>query len=66
LHPASYFEAAAGFLPLPFQLAWMEQGEAAPIRTITEQIAVECRAVMDRLGVAIPVHVLRGGQIDND
>jgi CRISPR-associated endonuclease/helicase Cas3 len=106
LHPASYFEAAAGFPPLPFQLAWMEQGEAAPIRTLeaptglgktlatlvgwlwdrqqrpqatprrlvyqlplrtlTEQIAVECRAVMARLGVAIPVHVLRGGQIDND
>ncbi len=37
-----------------------------PLRTLTEQIAVECRAVMDRLGVAIPVHVLRGGQIDND
>jgi CRISPR-associated endonuclease/helicase Cas3 len=106
LHPSSYFEAAAGFPPLPFQLAWMEQGEAAPIRTLeaptglgktlatlvgwlwdrqqrpqatprrlvyqlplrtlTEQIAVECRAVMARLGVAIPVHVLRGGQIDND
>jgi CRISPR-associated endonuclease/helicase Cas3 len=106
LHPASYFEAAAGFPPLPFQQAWMEQGEAAPIRTLeaptglgktlatlvgwlwdrqqrpqatprrlvyqlplrtlTEQIAVECRAVMARLGVAIPVHVLRGGQIDND
>ena len=33
-----------------------------PLRTLTEQIAVECRAVMDRLGVAIPVHVLRGGQ----
>jgi len=37
-----------------------------PLRTLTEQIAVECRAVMARLGVAIPVHVLRGGQIDND
>jgi hypothetical protein len=33
-----------------------------PLRTLTEQIAVECRAVMDSLGVAIPVHVLRGGQ----
>jgi hypothetical protein len=106
LHPASHFEAAAGFSPLPFQQAWMEQGEAAPIRTLeaptglgkslamlvgwlwdrqqrpqstprrlvyqlplrilTEQIAVECRTVMARLGVAIPVHVLRGGQIDND
>ena len=106
LHPASYFEAAAGFPPLPFQLAWMEQAEASPIRTLeaptglgktlatlagwlwdrqqrpqttprrlvyqlplrtlTEQIAVECRAVMARLGIAIPVHVLRGGQIDND
>jgi CRISPR-associated endonuclease/helicase Cas3 len=106
LHPASYFEAAAGFPPLPFQQAWMEQGDAAPIRTLeaptglgktlatlvgwlwdrqqrpqatprrlvyqlplrtlTEQIAVECRAVMARLGVAIPVHVLRGGQIDSD
>jgi CRISPR-associated endonuclease/helicase Cas3 len=106
LHPASYFQAAAGFPPLPFQLAWMEQAEASPIRTLeaptglgktlatlvgwlwdrqqrpeatprrlvyqlplrtlTEQIAVECRAVMARLGVAIPVHVLRGGQIDND
>jgi CRISPR-associated endonuclease/helicase Cas3 len=106
LHPASTFEAAAGFPPLPFQLAWMEQGESAPIRTLeaptglgktlatlvgwlwdrqqrpettprrlvyqlplrtlTEQIALECRAVMARLGVTIPVHVLRGGQIDND
>jgi len=37
-----------------------------PLRTLTEQIALECRAVMARLGVAIPVHVLRGGQIDND
>ncbi len=37
-----------------------------PLRTLTEQIAVECRAVMARLGVAIPVHVLRGGQIEND
>ncbi|MFZ9752443.1 MAG: helicase-related protein [Cyanobium sp.] len=106
MHPASTFEAAAGFPPLPFQLAWMEQGESAPIRTLeaptglgktlatlvgwlwdrqqrpettprrlvyqlplrtlTEQIALECRAVMARLGVTIPVHVLRGGQIDND
>ncbi|MEI6111672.1 MAG: hypothetical protein WCP63_08370, partial [Cyanobium sp. ELA712] len=67
MHPASYFEAAAGFPPLPFQQAWMEQGEeSAPIRTLAEQIAVECRAVMARLGVAIPVHVLRGGQIEND
>ena len=37
-----------------------------PLRTLTEQIAVECLAVMARLGVDIPVHVLRGGQIDND
>lgn len=37
-----------------------------PLRTLTEQIAVECRTVMARLGVAIPVHVLRGGQIDNN
>jgi CRISPR-associated endonuclease/helicase Cas3 len=106
LSAASYFEAAAGFAPLPFQLAWMEQGGAAairsleaptglgktlatlvgwlwdrqqrpqttprrlvyqlPLRTLTEQIAVECRAVMGRLGVSIPVYVLRGGQIDND
>jgi CRISPR-associated endonuclease/helicase Cas3 len=106
LHPARYFEAAAGFPPLPFQLAWMEEGAPAPIRTLeaptglgktlatlvgwlwdrqqrpevtprrlvyqlplrtlTEQIAVECRAVMQRLGLAIPVRVLRGGQIDND
>jgi len=35
LHPASTFEAAAGFPPLPFQLAWVEQGEeSAPIRTL--------------------------------
>jgi len=106
LSAASYFEAAAGFAPLPFQLAWMEQGSAAairsleaptglgktlatlvgwlwdrqqrpqttprrlvyqlPLRTLTEQIAIECRAVMGRLGVSIPVYVLRGGQIDND
>jgi len=91
---------------LPFQLAWMEQGSAAairsleaptglgktlatlvgwlwdrqqrpsttprrlvyqlPLRTLTEQIAVECRAVMGRLGLEVPVYVLRGGQIDND
>ncbi len=107
MHPASYYEAAAGFPLLPFQQAWMEHREAAPIRTLeaptglgkalatlmgwlwdrqqrpqatpprrlvyqlplrtlTEQIALECRAVMARLGVAIPVHGLRGGQIDND
>jgi CRISPR-associated endonuclease/helicase Cas3 len=106
LHPASYFEAAAGFAPLPFQLAWMEQREPAPLRTmeaptglgktlatlvgwlwdrrqrpehtprrlvyqlplrsLTDQIAVECRAVIERLGLAIPVHVLRGGQVEND
>lgn len=106
MHSASYFEAASGFKPLPFQLAWMEQGEAAPIRTLeaptglgktlatlvgwlwdrrqrpdstprrlvyqlplrtlTDQIAEECRAVMARQELAIPVHVLRGGQIDND
>ena len=105
MHPASYFEAAAGFPPLPFQRAWLEQGEAPPIRTLeaptglgktlatlvgwlwdrqqrpattprrlvyqlplrtlTDQIAVECEAVIARLGAAIPVHVLRGGQIDN-
>ena len=103
---ASYFKAAAGFAPLPFQLAWMEQESAAairsleaptglgktlatlvgwlwdrqqrpstsprrlvyqlPLRTLTEQIAVECRAVMGRLGLEVPVYVLRGGQIDND
>jgi len=106
LSAASYFKAAAGFAPLPFQLAWMEQGSAAairsleaptglgktlatlvgwlwdrqqrpsttprrlvyqlPLRTLTEQIAVECRAVMGRLGLEVPVYVLRGGQIDND
>ncbi len=105
MHPASYFEAAAGFPPLPFQRAWLEQGEAPPIRTLeaptglgktlatlvgwlwdrqqrpattprrlvyqlplrtlTDQIAAECGAVIARLGAAIPVHVLRGGQIDN-
>lgn len=37
-----------------------------PLRTLTEQIAVECRAVMGRLGLEVPVYVLRGGQIDND
>jgi len=37
-----------------------------PLRTLTEQIAIECRAVMGRLGVSIPVYVLRGGQIDID
>jgi CRISPR-associated endonuclease/helicase Cas3 len=106
LSAASHFKAAAGFAPLPFQLAWMEQGSAAairsleaptglgktlatlvgwlwdrqqrpsttprrliyqlPLRTLTEQIAVECRAVMGRLGLEVPVYVLRGGQIDND
>jgi len=106
LSAASYFKAAAGFAPLPFQLAWMEQGSAPairsleaptglgktlatlvgwlwdrqqrpstmprrlvyqlPLRTLTEQIAVECRAVMGRLGLEVPVYVLRGGQIDND
>jgi len=27
-----------------------------PLRTLTEQIAVECRAVMGRLGLEVPVH----------
>lgn len=95
----------AGFQPLPFQLAWMELGEAAPIRTLdaptglgktlatlvgwlwdrrqrpattprrlvyrlplrtlSDQIAAECRAVLARQELANPVHVLRGAQIDN-
>ena len=37
-----------------------------PLRTLTDQIAAECRAVMARLGAGIPVYVLRGGQIEND
>lgn len=37
-----------------------------PLRTLTDQIAAECRAVMERLGCGIPVYVLRGGQIEND
>lgn len=91
---------------MPFQLAWMEQQDLAPLRTLeaptglgktlatlvgwlwdrqqrpqatprrlvyqlplrtlTDQIATECRAVIKRLGLAIPVHVLRGGQVEND
>jgi CRISPR-associated endonuclease/helicase Cas3 len=103
--PSDFFHAAAGFPPLPFQLAWMEQMPAPirtleaptglgktlatlvgwlwdrqqrpetsprrlvyqlPLRTLTDQIALECRAVMERLNCAIPVYVLRGGQIEND
>ncbi|MFY8147701.1 MAG: CRISPR-associated helicase Cas3' [Prochlorococcaceae cyanobacterium] len=102
---SAFFTAAAGFSPLPFQLAWMDQASAPirtleaptglgktlatlvgwlwdrqqrpdttprrlvyqlPLRTLTEQIAVECRAVISRLGSTVPVYVLRGGQIDND
>ncbi|MFM7264977.1 MAG: hypothetical protein ACKOZW_05185, partial [Cyanobium sp.] len=37
-----------------------------PLRTLTDQIAAECRAVISRLEVEIPVFVLRGGQIEND
>lgn len=37
-----------------------------PLRTLTDQIAAECRSVITRLGAAIPVFVLRGGQIEND
>jgi CRISPR-associated endonuclease/helicase Cas3 len=37
-----------------------------PLRTLTDQIAQECRQVIARLGLAIPVFVLRGGQIEND
>lgn len=37
-----------------------------PLRTLTSQIAAECRAVIARLGSSIPVFVLRGGQIEND
>ena len=37
-----------------------------PLRTLTDQIAAECRAVIERLGLAVPVYVLRGGQIEND
>ena len=103
--PSQFFLAAAGFEPLPFQLAWMEQPAAPirtleaptglgktlatlvgwlwdrqhrpkstprrlvyqlPLRTLTEQIAAECRAVVERLEMAMPVFVLRGGRIDND
>jgi CRISPR-associated endonuclease/helicase Cas3 len=103
---SQFFTAAAGFPPLPFQLAWMEQEEIAPVRTmeaptglgktlatlvgwlwdrqqwpastprrliyqlplrtLTDQIGAECRAVIDRLGSSIPVYVLRGGQVEND
>ena len=103
--PAEFFEAAAGFPPLPFQLAWMENEPGAtirtleaptglgktlatlvgwlwdrkerpgvtprrlvyqlPLRTLTDQIAVECRAVLARLGMPIPVCVLRGGLVDD-
>lgn len=100
-----FFQAAAGFEPLPFQQAWMEQPAAPirtleaptglgktlatlvgwlwdrqqrpettprrlvyqlPLRTLTDQIAAECRSVIERLGAAVPVYVLRGGQIEND
>ncbi|WP_259738076.1 DEAD/DEAH box helicase [Synechococcus sp. CS-205] len=105
--PSPFFTAAAGFPPLPFQLAWMEQEQPPaairtleaptglgktlatlvgwlwdrqqqpaatprrlvyqlPLRTLTDQIAAECRAVIARLGAEIPVFVLRGGQIEND
>lgn len=37
-----------------------------PLRTLTDQIAAECRAVIERLALAVPVYVLRGGQIEND
>jgi CRISPR-associated endonuclease/helicase Cas3 len=37
-----------------------------PLRTLTEQIAAECRAVIQRLDRSIPVYVIRGGQIEND
>jgi len=37
-----------------------------PLRTLTDQIAAECRSVMERLENGIPVYVLRGGQIEND
>jgi CRISPR-associated endonuclease/helicase Cas3 len=37
-----------------------------PLRTLTDQIAAECRSVIARLDAQIPVYVLRGGQIDND
>lgn len=37
-----------------------------PLRTLTDQIAAECRAVIGRLALAVPVYVLRGGQIEND
>ncbi|MCP9771658.1 hypothetical protein KBY66_03320 [Synechococcus sp. Tobar12-5m-g] len=36
------------------------------LRTLTDQIGAECRTVIDRLGVSIPVYVLRGGQVEND
>jgi CRISPR-associated endonuclease/helicase Cas3 len=100
-----FFQAAAGFEPMPFQRAWMEQAAAPirtleaptglgktlatlvgwlwdrqqrpettprrlvyqlPLRTLTDQIAAECRGVMARMGREIPVYVLRGGQIEND
>ena len=37
-----------------------------PLRTLTDQIAAECRAVIARLGLGVPVYLLRGGQIEND
>ena len=37
-----------------------------PLRTLTDQIAAECRTVIERLALDVPVYVLRGGQIEND
>ena len=37
-----------------------------PLRTLTEQIAAECRSVIACLGLSIKVYVLRGGMIEND